>query len=125
MTKLWHVGKSIRHIRSPVPPTLHPYLDMLINYLRFVLLLLLEQDFSENDFSGILPTNAIAKLLDLQKFHVHQSGKLGPGITGKLPSFKEQKLLHMLDLDSNSMTGSIPSDFLSGVTDVDQLMAIE
>jgi hypothetical protein len=83
------------------------------------------EDFSENDFSGTLPTNAIAKLLDLQKFHVKQSGKLGPGITGKLPSFKEQKLLHMLDLNSNSMTGSIPSDFLSGVTNVDQLMAIE
>jgi len=83
------------------------------------------EDFSENDFTGHLPTDAIRKLLDLQKFHVHQSGKIGDGITGKLPSFKEETLLHMLDLNSNSMTGSIPSDFLSGVEDVDQFMAIE
>lgn len=34
-------------------------------------------------------------------------------------------MLHMLDLNSNAMTGSIPSTFLSGIEDVDQLMAIE
>jgi hypothetical protein len=82
-------------------------------------------DFSENDFSGHLPTEAIAKLVNLQKFHVHQSGRGGPGIIGKLPSFKEQTKLHMLDVNSNAMTGSIPSNFLSGIEDVDQLMAIE
>ena len=56
---------------------------------------------------------------------MHQSGRGGPGITGKLPSFKEQTMLHMLDLNSNAMTGSIPSDFLSGIENVDQFMAIE
>lgn len=82
-------------------------------------------DLSENDFSGHLPSDAIAKLLNLQKFHVHQSGKEGNGLTGRLPSFKHQTLLHMLSLNSNSMTGTIPSDFLSGIADVDQLMAID
>ena len=125
MTKLWHVGKYIRlsdnvcHLLCTLTWT------CLYIISAFYFCYYSNEDFSENDFSGPLPANAIAKLLDLQKFHVHQSGKLGSGITGQLPSFKEQKLLHMLDLNSNSMTGSIPSDFLSGVTDVDQLMAIE
>ncbi|KAL7543177.1 hypothetical protein ACHAXR_012471 [Thalassiosira sp. AJA248-18] len=82
-------------------------------------------DFSENDLTGHLPTDAIAKLLALEKFHVHQSGRGGKGITGKLPSFKEQKNLHMLDVNSNVMTGSIPEDFLSGVEDADRLMEID
>jgi len=83
------------------------------------------QDFSENDLSGDLPTEAIKQLVNLEKFHVHQSGRGGPGITGRLPSFAEQTKLHMLDVNSNTMTGPIPDDFLSGVEDVDQLMEIE
>lgn len=118
MTKLWHVGKDVLPLNiESDPKTL--CLPCSLSF-RFNTL-----DFSENDFSGHLPTEAIAKLVNLQKFHVHQSGRGGPGITGKLPSFKEQTKLHMLDLNSNAMTGSIPSNFLSGVEDVDQLMAIE
>ena len=82
-------------------------------------------DLSENDFSGALPHDLFAKLVNLQKFHVHQSGKEGQGLTGKIPSFKHLTLLHMLNLNSNSFTGTIPSEFLSGIADVDQLMAIE
>jgi len=82
-------------------------------------------DFSENDFTGHLPTVAIKNLLDLEKFHVHQSGRSKEGITGELPSFKEQTKLHLLDVSSNSMTGPIPTNFLSGVEDVDQLMVID
>lgn len=63
---------------------------------------LCQPDFSENDFTGHLPTVAIKNLPDLQKFHVHQSGRAGTGIVGQLPSFKEQKQLHLLDVSSNS-----------------------
>jgi len=80
-------------------------------------------DLSENNFHGSLP--AIKELIGLEKFHVHQTGRGGNGITGKLPSFAEQTKLHMLDVNSNMMTGSIPSDFLAGVEDVDQLMEID
>lgn len=81
-------------------------------------------DFSENDFTGPLPAEAISKLTKLEKFHVSQSTRSRNGITGKLPAFKNNIKLHMLDVTSNSMTGSIPTDFLSGVEDVDQLMQI-
>ena len=83
------------------------------------------KDFSENDLTGHLPTVAIQKLVKLEKFHVHQSGRGGDGIIGQLPAFDRQPKLHMLDINSNQMTGSIPSNFLSGVEDVDQLMEIE
>jgi Leucine-rich repeat (LRR) protein len=81
-------------------------------------------DFSENDFTGHLPAEAISMLTDLEKFHVSQSGRTKNGISGKLPSFKNNVKLHMLDLSSNSITGSIPSDFLSGVDDVAQNMQV-
>lgn len=70
---------------------------------------------SENDFTGELPVAAFAKLKKLAKFHIHQTGRGGAGITGKLPSFAENTELHLLDLSSNTMTGTIPTDFLSGV----------
>ena len=82
-------------------------------------------DFSENDMTGHLPTVAIHKLLKLEKFHVHQSSRGGGGITGELPAFDRQPKLHMLDINSNKMNGTIPDNFLSGVIDVDQLMEIE
>jgi hypothetical protein len=82
-------------------------------------------DFSENDMTGHLPTVAIHKLLKLEKFHVHQSSRGGGGITGELPAFDRQPKLHMLDINSNKMNGTIPENFLSGVIDADQLMEIE
>lgn len=72
---------------------------------------------SENDFTGELPVAAFAKLKKLAKFHIHQTGRGGSGITGSLPSFVENTELHLLDLSSNTMKGTIPSDFLSGVKD--------
>lgn len=44
---------------------------------------------------------------------------------GKLPAFREQTKLHLLDLNSNQLTGNIPGGFLGGVEDTDQLMEIE
>jgi len=81
-------------------------------------------DFSENDMTGTIPADQFAKLLDLEKFHIHQAGRGGSGITGPLPSFKELTKLHMLDVNSNMMTGSIPEDFLSGVANFSRPMEI-
>lgn len=82
-------------------------------------------DFSENNLTGNLPTVAINKLVHLQKFHVHQSSRGSEGITGELPAFDKNTQLHMLDVNSNKMSGSIPSNFLAGVEDVGQLMEID
>ena len=75
--------------------------------------------------TGVLPAESIAKLVNLEKFHVHQTGRGGTGIIGKPPLFKEQTKLHMLDINFNTMTGSIPYDFLSGIVDATQLMEVE
>lgn len=81
---------------------------------------------SENDFTGPLPVEAFKNLTNLEKFHIHQTDKEKGGITGKLPSFKENTKLHMLDVSSNAMTGKIPDDFLadSVYKGLDQLMDI-
>ncbi len=81
---------------------------------------------SENDFTGELPAEAFENLVNLEKFHIHQTDKEGTGITGKLPSFKNNTKLHMLDVSSNAMTGAIPDDFLANSVykGMDQLMDI-
>lgn len=81
-------------------------------------------DLSDNDFYGDIPDGALRKLPNLQKFHVNQRSRKGTGLTGPIPSFKEQTKLHMLDLSSNQLTGTIPIEFLSGVVDTDQQMEI-
>lgn len=68
---------------------------------------------SENDFTGELPSAAFKKLVNLEKFHVHQTDKSKNGITGKLPSFLENTKLKDLDVSSNSMSGAIPSNFMA------------
>jgi len=68
---------------------------------------------SENDFTGELPAEAFKNLVNLEKFHIHQNDKEKTGITGKLPSFKKNTKLHMLDVSSNAMTGEIPDDFMA------------
>ena len=120
MTKLWHVGKYIASLTLRLLAPKHGEVLTLKLCLCYSI-----KDFSENDLTGHLPTVAIQKLVNLEKFHVHQSGRGGDGIIGQLPAFDRQTKLHMLDINSNSMTGSIPSNFLSGVEDVGQLMEIE
>lgn len=81
---------------------------------------------SENDFTGELPAEAFKNLVNLEKFHIHQTDKEKIGITGKLPSFKESTKLHMLDVSYNAMTGGIPDDFMvnSFFKGLEQLMEI-
>lgn len=92
-----------------------------------VLLLSPLPDLSENDLSGTIPADALAKLPKLEKFHVHHCGTKGAGVSGPLPSFKEQAKLHLLDVKCNNLNGPIPDDFLAGITGdrVDSLMDIE
>ena len=81
---------------------------------------------SENDFTGELPAEAFKNLVNLEKFHIHQTDREKGGITGSLPSFKENTKLHMLDVGDNALTGSIPADFMadSFYKGLDQIMDI-
>ena len=74
-----------------------------------------------NQFSGTIPTqiNQMINMRDLSVHHLVHSGNsdtgLVPenqGISGPLPSFGDMPYLTLLFLDGNSLTGTIPSDFL-------------
>ena len=71
-----------------------------------------------NQFSGHLPKeiNNMVNMRDLSVHHlVHQNAgdkEEHPGLSGPLPSFGDMPYLTLLFLDGNSLTGTIPSDFL-------------
>lgn len=66
---------------------------------------------AENEFSGNLPT-AFNALVNLQTLTLQQVTGESAGIGGPLLSFRDLTQLTTLKLDSNKLTGSLPSDFL-------------
>jgi len=71
---------------------------------------------SENDFSGTLPKE-IGELRSLQGLYIDSFSRFNRGITGPLLSFNNSPELMNLYLGGNFLSGSIPSDFLSGIGD--------
>ena len=99
-----------------------------------------ELNLAENNFEGSIPQdlNDLTNLvfLSLQReggilgssdIGVKQgdSSALGPGLTGPLPSFNKLTSIKELYLGVNSLTGSIPFDFLDGVADPDLEIKID
>jgi Leucine-rich repeat (LRR) protein len=66
-----------------------------------------------NAFTGILPTeiNQMVNIRDLSIHHV-TGDKGGVGLSGPVPTFGDMPFLALLFLDGNSLSGTIPSDFL-------------
>ena len=63
--------------------------------------------------SGEIP-NELENIPALKQLHLNGQRDFG-GFTGPLPSFKNSLHLHDLDFSKNSLTGSIPTDFLEKV----------
>lgn len=79
-------------------------------------------DLAENKFVGGIPTE-FGRLTQLHKLHLHQSS--GTTLNGTLPAFDTFPDLVELSLDSNSFSGTIPSNFMSGVSDKTQSILID
>ncbi|MGK3751646.1 MAG: Leucine-rich repeat (LRR) protein [Bacillariaceae sp.] len=71
------------------------------------------EEFSaaENEFTGTLP-NTLNALINLQTLNLQQVTGNGAGIGGSLLPFTNSGQLKTLYLDSNQLTGSLPSNFL-------------
>ena len=63
--------------------------------------------------SGEIP-NDFENIPTLLQLHLNNQRDFG-GFTGRVPSFKNSAHLEDLDFSKNSLTGSIPSDFLETV----------
>ena len=83
--------------------------DSLASLTRLKSLLL-----SENNFVGQLPTG-LEQLTALESLAIDARTRNTAGISGPLLSFANMTKLKTLDLGSNSLTGSIPSDFLGSL----------
>jgi Leucine-rich repeat (LRR) protein len=69
-------------------------------------------DLSNNKLTGKIPTSFL-QLIHLEKLSLmNQTSKGGVGLGGRLPSFLSNQALTEIKLNSNSLTGTIPSNFL-------------
>lgn len=84
----------------------------VLGQLSNLIFLLLET----NSLSGSIPTqlDLLTKLGFLSLADQHGDG--GKGLTGRIPNFATIPSLKQMDLSHNGLTGTIPSDFLDGVS---------
>jgi Leucine-rich repeat (LRR) protein len=66
-----------------------------------------------NAFTGSLPTE-INEMVNIRDLSIHHAtgDKAGVGLSGPVPTFGDMPFLKLLFLDGNSLSGTIPSDFL-------------
>ncbi len=63
--------------------------------------------------SGSIP-NGLGNVTSLRQLHLNGQRDFG-GFSGPVPSLNKSPHLHDLDFSRNSLTGSIPNDFLASV----------
>ncbi|CAJ1940120.1 unnamed protein product [Cylindrotheca closterium] len=98
-----------------------------------------ELNMAENNFEGTVP-QSLNDLSNLKYLSLQREGGItgtdvglvsgvssavGPGLTGPVPSLKGLKSISELYLGSNSLSGSIPFDFLDGVEFKTELIKID
>lgn len=101
---------------------------------------LVELNLAQNNFEGTIPPelNDLTNLrfLSLQReggilgtddigINHGDSSALGPGLIGPLPAFEKLNFLYELYLGVNSLTGSIPSNFLDGIAETGAVIKVD
>eukprot|EP00980_Cylindrotheca_fusiformis_P015861 scaffold4637_cov128-Cylindrotheca_fusiformis.AAC.32 len=101
---------------------------------------LVELNMAENNFEGTIPL-ALNDLTDLKFLSLQREGGItglldvgvaqgvssasGPGLTGPLPALEGLKSISELYLGVNSLTGSVPYNFLDGVVSKSALLKVD
>jgi Leucine-rich repeat (LRR) protein len=101
---------------------------------------LLELNLAENNFDGTIPLE-LNDLTNLRFLSLQREGGLsgtgdvgvdqgassvdGPGLTGTLPAFQNLLYIEKLFLGVNSISGTVPFNFLDGVQDKAALISVD
>ena len=80
-------------------------------------------DLSENMLVGNLPSE-MASMTSLQSIFIDTFSRNGAGISGPLLSFSTMPKLRNIYLGSNTLTGTIPADFLAGIDATNELVSV-
>ena len=99
-----------------------------------------ELNLAENNFEGTIPQE-LNELTELRFLSIQRDGgvmgttdiginqgdssALGPGLTGPLPALDNLKSISELYLGVNSLTGTVPFNFLDGVSNKDSLIKVD
>ncbi|VEU40520.1 unnamed protein product [Pseudo-nitzschia multistriata] len=82
-----------------------------------------ELEISDNEWIGTLPTSWMG-MRALEGLFLNNNEKKTAGITGPLISFANLPNLRELQMSNNQLTGTIPSDFMSGIADTNKVVRV-
>lgn len=82
-----------------------------------------EIEMSNNEWIGTLPSSW-AGIISLEALFLNNYDEKTAGVTGSLAAFSNMPNLRELSLANNQLTGSIPSNFLSGIAETNSLVTV-
>ena len=82
-----------------------------------------EIEMSNNEWIGTLPSSW-AGIISLEALFLNNYEEKTAGVTGPLTAFSNMPNLRELSMSNNQLTGSIPSNFLSGVAETNSLVTV-
>jgi len=81
-------------------------------------------DLSENDFTGTIP-DAINYMPSLETLSLHQKTNSKGGLSGRVPSFEYSTRLSSVFLSSNSLSGTLPENFMVNSKNFGEVITVD